>query len=117
VLRLEAFENSRIYKEKTKHFHDKMISRKEFSIGQKVLLFNSWLKTMAGKLWSKWIGTFVVTNVFPYGAVEIKSAGTDKVFKVNRQRLKLFHESLIPEEEIVEELSLEEPSYPSPATP
>ncbi|XP_039686931.1 uncharacterized protein [Medicago truncatula] len=106
-LRLKAYENSRIYKEKTKHFHDKMISKKDFSIGQKILLFNSRLKIMAGKLRSKWIGPFV----------EIKSAGTDKVFKVNSQRMKLFHESLMPEEEIVEELSLEEPSYPPAATP
>ncbi|MCI61409.1 hypothetical protein A2U01_0082666, partial [Trifolium medium] len=72
---------------------------------------------MAGKLRSKWIGPFVVTNVFHYGAVEIKSAGTDKVFKVNGQRLKLFHENLMPEEEIVEELPLEEPSYTPAATP
>ena len=108
---------TQIYKEKTKHFHDKMISRKEFSIGQIFLLFNFRLKITAGKLWSKWIGPFVVTNAFPYGAVEIKSACTDKVFKVNGQRLKLFHESLMSEEEIVEELSLEEPSYPSAATP
>jgi hypothetical protein len=116
-LRLEAYESSKIYKEKTKHFHDKMISRKEFSVGQQVLLFNSRLKLMAGKLRSKWIGPFVVTNVFPHGAVEIKSAGTNKVFKVNGQRLKLFHESSMPEEETVEELSLEKPSYPPAATP
>ncbi|MCI04071.1 hypothetical protein A2U01_0025113 [Trifolium medium] len=116
-LRLEAYENSRISKEKTKHFHDKMISRKEFSIGQKVLLFNSRLKIMAGKLRSKWIVPFVVTNVFPYGVVEINSAGTDKVFKVNRQRLKLFHESFVPEDATVDELSLETPSYPPAVTP
>ena len=110
-LRLDAYESSRIYKEKTKHFHDTMISRKEFSVGQQVLLFNSRLKLMAGKLWSKWIGPFVVTNVFPHGAVEIKSAGTDKVFKVNGQRLKLFHESSVPEDVSIEELSLEAPNY------
>ncbi|MCI34572.1 hypothetical protein A2U01_0055792, partial [Trifolium medium] len=74
-------------------------------------------RLMAGKLRSKWIGPFVVTNVFPYGVVEIKSAGTDKVFKVNGQRLKLFHESMLPEEETVEELPLEEPSYTLAATP
>ncbi|XP_050919228.1 uncharacterized protein LOC127136747 [Lathyrus oleraceus] len=73
-LRLEAYESSRIYKEKTKHFHDKMISRKEFFVGQQVLLFNSCLKLIAGKLRSKWIGPFIVTNVFPHGVVEIKSA-------------------------------------------
>ncbi|XP_050875453.1 uncharacterized protein LOC127079087 [Lathyrus oleraceus] len=100
-LRLEAYESSRIYKEKTKHFHDKMISRKEFSMGQQVLLFNFRLKLMAGKLRSKWIGPFVVTNVFPHGAVEIKSAGTDKVFKVNGKRLNLFHESSAPDNESI----------------
>ncbi|CAN6723552.1 unnamed protein product [Malus baccata var. baccata] len=40
-VRNEAYENSRIYKEKTKAFHDRMIRSKTFSIGQKVLLFNS----------------------------------------------------------------------------
>ncbi|CAJ2671830.1 unnamed protein product [Trifolium pratense] len=116
-LRLEAYESSRIYKEKTKHFHDKMISRKEFSVGQQVLLFNSRLKLMAGKLRSKWIGPFVVTNVFPSGAIEIKSTGTGKVFKVNGQRLKLFHDSSMPNIAPVEELSLDEPSYTPAATP
>ena len=35
---------------------------------------------MSGKLRSKWIGPFVVTNVFPYGTIEIKSESTDKSF-------------------------------------
>ena len=32
-LRNEAYESSRIYKEKTKAFHDKMISKKYFIVG------------------------------------------------------------------------------------
>ncbi|CAA6658088.1 unnamed protein product [Spirodela intermedia] len=36
LLRNEAYENHRIYKEKTKTFHDKYISRKKFDVGQKV---------------------------------------------------------------------------------
>ncbi|KAL0295214.1 UNVERIFIED_CONTAM: hypothetical protein Sradi_6846300, partial [Sesamum radiatum] len=36
-LRLDAYENSRIYKGKTKAFHDSFILRKQFDIGQKVL--------------------------------------------------------------------------------
>ncbi|RDX89808.1 hypothetical protein CR513_28418, partial [Mucuna pruriens] len=43
-LRLEAYENARIYKQKVKKFHDQTILRKDFHIGQKVLLFNSILK-------------------------------------------------------------------------
>ncbi|XP_045802429.1 uncharacterized protein LOC123896017 [Trifolium pratense] len=37
-------------KEKTTHFHDKMISKKKFSVGQKVLLFKSRLKDMKLKV-------------------------------------------------------------------
>ncbi|XP_050104655.1 uncharacterized protein LOC126584262, partial [Malus sylvestris] len=73
-VRNEAYENSRIYKEKTKAFHDRMIRSKTFSIGQKVLLFNSRLRLFPGKLRSKWIGPFIVTNVFPHGAVQIQKS-------------------------------------------
>ena len=37
----EAYENVKIYKEKTKAWHNKHILRKEFDEGQRVLLFNS----------------------------------------------------------------------------
>ncbi|CAN6557483.1 unnamed protein product [Malus baccata var. baccata] len=70
-IRHEAYENANIYKEKTKVFHDKMIRGKTFSVGQKVLLFNSRLRLFPGKLRSKWIGPFVITNVFVHGAVQI----------------------------------------------
>ena len=95
-LRNNAYESSRIYKEKTKFFHDQTISRKQFSIGQKVLLYHSRLKLFPGKLRSKWIGPFVVTNVFSHGAVEIQSLETNKIFKVNGHRLKLFYEGFWP---------------------
>ena len=70
-IRNDACESARIYKEKTKIFHDKMISRKKFKVGKKVLLYHSRLRLFLGKLHSRWIGPFVVTNVFPYGVVEI----------------------------------------------
>ncbi|MCI51322.1 hypothetical protein A2U01_0072566 [Trifolium medium] len=72
---------------------------------------------MVGKFRSKWIGPFVVTNVFPSGAIQIKSIGTGKVFKVNGQRLKLFNDSSMPVEAPAEELSLDKPSYTPAATP
>ena len=52
-IRNEAYENSRIYKEKSKAFHDKMILRKNFVMGQKVLLFYSRLKLFPNKLRSR----------------------------------------------------------------
>ena len=80
----EAYENAHIYKEKTKAWHDKHISRKEFEAGQQVLLFNSRLKLFLGKLKSRWLGPFTVTRVFSHGGAEVMhhEKGT---FKVNTQ--------------------------------
>ncbi|RDX61567.1 Retrovirus-related Pol polyprotein, partial [Mucuna pruriens] len=80
-LRLEAYENSRIYKQKVKKFHDQQILRKDFRVGQKVLLFNSRLKLIAGKLRSRWDGPFVITNVFPYGVVQLKDEQSNNTFQ------------------------------------
>ncbi|XP_023738020.1 uncharacterized protein LOC111886012 [Lactuca sativa] len=87
-IRNEAFESSRIYKNKTKAFHDKYLTRKTFEIGQKVLLYDSRLK---------WF------------SVEIKSNKTGKVFKVNSHRLKVFYEGF--QEKDMEVDSLERPNY------
>ena len=103
-LRNEAYENARIYKKKTKAFHDKMIRGKTFTIGQKVLLFNSRLRLFPGKLRSKWIGPFVVTNVFPHGAVQVQSLRNGVEFKVNGHRLKPYYENVVGQ--VVEEISL-----------
>ncbi|XP_031101912.1 uncharacterized protein LOC116005814 [Ipomoea triloba] len=108
-IRNDAYESSRIYKEKTKAFHDQKISRKIFSIGQKVLLYHSRLKLFPGKLRSRWVGPFVVTNVFPHGVVEIHSLETRKTFKVNGHRLKPFYEGF--QAYNVEEIGLQYPVY------
>ena len=39
--RSEAYENARLYKEKTKRWHDNLILRRDFHPGQQVLLHNS----------------------------------------------------------------------------
>ncbi|XP_070672247.1 uncharacterized protein [Malus domestica] len=104
----DAYESSRIYKEKSKAFHDKMISRKSFAIGQKVLLFSSRLRLFLGKLCSRGPGPFVITNIFPHGAVEIQSAKTGNGFKVNGNRLKPYYESFVVHD--VEVVPLQEPS-------
>jgi len=90
-IRNDAYENARIYKEKTKSLYDRMITRKEFNVGDKVL-YNSCLKLFPGKLRSHWIGPFVVSIVFPYGVVENTSLETNKVLKVNGHHLKPFYE-------------------------
>ena len=85
--RQNAYESSRIYKEKTKAWHDRHLVTTEFQLGQQVLLFNSRLKLFPRKLKSRWPSPFVITQVFPYGRV--KFAHPEKgTFKVNGQRLK-----------------------------
>nr|GEV63470.1 reverse transcriptase domain-containing protein [Tanacetum cinerariifolium] len=49
-LRDQAYENSLIYKEKTKRIHDSKIKERIFNIRDRVLLFNSHLKIFSGKL-------------------------------------------------------------------
>ena len=78
-----------------------MIRGKTFSIGQKVLLFDSRLRLFPGKLRSKWIGPFVVTNVFSHGAIQVQSLKTGHEFKVNGHRLKPYYDSF--KEHVVEE--------------
>jgi hypothetical protein len=60
----DAYEKARIYKEKTMSLHDRMITRKEFHVGDKVLLYHLHLKLFLGNLRSRWIGPFVVSNIF-----------------------------------------------------
>ncbi|XP_070056636.1 uncharacterized protein [Nicotiana tomentosiformis] len=86
--RLHAYENSKLYKEKTKRWHDKHIQHREFEPGQEVLLFNSRLKLFPGKLKSGWAGPFVVVNVRPHGAVELRDKSSSGTFLVNGQRIK-----------------------------
>ncbi|GKA27547.1 reverse transcriptase domain-containing protein [Tanacetum coccineum] len=49
-LRDQAYENSLIYKERTKKLHDLKIKNCIFNVGDQVLLFNSHLKIFSGKL-------------------------------------------------------------------
>ncbi|GKA58219.1 retrovirus-related pol polyprotein from transposon TNT 1-94, partial [Tanacetum coccineum] len=49
-LRDQAYENSLIYKEKTKRIHDAKIKNRVFNVGDQVLLFNSRLKNFLWQL-------------------------------------------------------------------
>ncbi|GKC40311.1 reverse transcriptase domain-containing protein [Tanacetum coccineum] len=70
-----AYENSLIYKEKTKRIHDSKIKNRVFNVGDQVLLFNSRLKMFSGKLKSRWSGPFTIAQVYPYGTVELSKLG------------------------------------------
>nr|GFA51976.1 reverse transcriptase domain-containing protein [Tanacetum cinerariifolium] len=94
-LRDQAYENSLIYKEKSKRLHDSKILNRVFNIGDRVLLFNSWLKILSGKLKSRWSGPFTISQVFPYGTIELTQPDGPN-FKVNGHRLKHYFGEDIP---------------------
>ncbi|XP_022147185.1 uncharacterized protein LOC111016197 [Momordica charantia] len=84
----DSYENAKAYKRKTKVWYDRRIKQITFEAGQKVLLFNSRLKSFLGKLKSRWSGPFIVVKVYPYGAVTVKDENTEREFTLNGQRLK-----------------------------
>ncbi|GJX53470.1 reverse transcriptase domain-containing protein [Tanacetum coccineum] len=96
-LRDHAYENSLIYKEKTKRIYDSKIKNRVFNTGDRVLLFNSRLKIFSGKLKTRWSGPFTITKVFPYGTVELSQANGPN-FKVNGHRVKHYFGGDIPTE-------------------
>ncbi|RDY08511.1 hypothetical protein CR513_07254, partial [Mucuna pruriens] len=88
-LRMEAYENARIYKQKKRSPY--------------------WPKS---KLRSRWDGPFVITNIFPHGAVQLKEEHTNRTFQVNGHQVKPFLEGPAPTGENTESISLVEPTPP-----
>nr|GEY41567.1 reverse transcriptase domain-containing protein [Tanacetum cinerariifolium] len=83
----QAYQNSLIYKEKTKRLHDSKIKDCVFNIVDRVLLFNSRLKIFSSKLKFRWSGPFTISQVYPYGIVELSQPNGPN-FKVNGHCLK-----------------------------
>ena len=81
-LRNEAYDNAKIYTDKPKKWHDKRIMRREFKMGDFVLLYNSRIKFFLGKLKSRWSGHYTVVATTPFGVVTLKTNSGNE-FKVN----------------------------------
>ena len=96
-LRNETYDNARIYKDRTKRWHDQKILRKEFKEGESVLLYNSRLRLFLGKLKSRWSGPFIVISVTQFRAITLKTKSGSE-FKVNGQRLKHYMGEAMNEE-------------------
>jgi tRNA U38,U39,U40 pseudouridine synthase TruA len=113
-MRLKAYENASIYKERIKRWYDKRLKKKEFKEGDKVLLYNSRFKTFGkGKLQSKWDGLYVVHSVLSNGAVTIMDIKGDQ-FMVNGQRLKVYYEpDVVPLHHVDVFTMEEEPERPA----
>ncbi|KAJ9545002.1 hypothetical protein OSB04_024709 [Centaurea solstitialis] len=71
-LRLLAYENSRIYKEQRKRWHDAQMKEVNvFREGDKVLICQTHFKFLLGKIKSRCIGSYVVLKAHPSGYVDL----------------------------------------------
>nr|GEX63356.1 hypothetical protein [Tanacetum cinerariifolium] len=86
----QPYENSLIYKERTKKLYDEKIKNRNFNVGDQVLLFNSRLKIFSGKLKSHWLGPLTISEIYPYGTAKLVHPDGCN-FKVNCHRLKHYH--------------------------
>nr|GEX94471.1 hypothetical protein [Tanacetum cinerariifolium] len=100
-LRDQAYENSVIYKERTKKLHDSKIKNRIFNVGDQVLLFNSRLKIFSKKLKTRWSCPFTITQVFSYGTVELSQPNGPN-FKVNGHRVKHYFRGDIPSKVVLD---------------
>ena len=92
-LRNDAYNNSNIAKQRLKRWHDQLVSRKEFQKGQRDLLYDFKLHIFSGKLKSRWIGPFIIQQVYSNGVAELLNSNSTGSLKVNGQRVKPFVES------------------------
>ncbi|KAJ9541208.1 hypothetical protein OSB04_027714 [Centaurea solstitialis] len=89
-LRSPAYENSKIYKEQRKKWHDAHLKEvKVFKEGDKILMYQTRFKFSPTKLKSRCIGPYVVLKTYPSGYVDLMTERGQ--FKVNGHRLKLYH--------------------------
>ena len=86
--RTQAYENAKLFKEKVKRWHDKRIQKREFNVGDYVLLYNSRLRFFAGKLLPKWEGPYVIDEVYCFGVIKINNTEGTNPKVVNSQRIK-----------------------------
>ena len=72
-----------------------------------VLLSNSRLHWFLGKLMSKWTSLYLVTHLFPHGAVELETKEGVR-FEVTGQRIKIYFGHAESANEVIEAYHLDE---------
>ncbi|XP_015068702.1 uncharacterized protein LOC107013260 [Solanum pennellii] len=94
--RLHSYENAKMYKEKTKKWHDKRIVSHTLKPGQLELLLDSRLKLFPGNIRSKWSAQFKVVRITQHGAVELRNNDKSSTFLLNGQRVKHLSHPVLP---------------------
>nr|GFC53303.1 reverse transcriptase domain-containing protein [Tanacetum cinerariifolium] len=90
--------------------HDSKIKNRVFNIGDKVRLFNSRLKIFSGKLKSCWSSPFTISQVYPYGTVELSQPNGPN-FKVSGYYLKHYFGEDVPKKACHLPVELEDKAY------
>ena len=104
---LEDYEISSLYKETIKKYHEQEFEKHDFMVGDLVFLFNSRLLLFPGKLKFKWTGPYLVTQLFPNGAVELETKEGVRC-KVNGHRIKIYFGHAESANEVIEAYHLDE---------
>nr|GEU67417.1 reverse transcriptase domain-containing protein [Tanacetum cinerariifolium] len=74
---------------------------RKLQLNELILLFNYRLKIFSGKLKTRWSGPFTITQVFPYGTVEL-SQPNGPSFKVNDHCVKHYSRGDIPSKVVLD---------------
>ncbi|GJX59870.1 hypothetical protein Tco_0291260 [Tanacetum coccineum] len=94
-LRLDAYESSISYKERSKRWYDKWIKAPtKYEKGDKVLLFNYRLQLFLGKLKSRWYGPFTVSKDMKSRAIELYDEERNE-FIVNKKCVKPYQKDVL----------------------
>jgi hypothetical protein len=70
--REKGYHSAKLYKERTKRWHDKRVKTKQFKLGAMVLFFNFRVHLFGlGKLHSKWEGPYLVLHATDHSVVTL----------------------------------------------
>ena len=94
------------HKEKIKKKNEQKSEKQEFMVGDLVILDSSRIHCLPGKRNSKRTGPYLITQVFPHGAVELKTKEGAR-FKVNGERIKLYFAHTTSMNEVIEAYHLD----------
>ena len=95
------------HNEKMKNENEEKSAKQEFMVGDLVLVDSFGVPCLPGKLKSKWTGPYLITQVFPRGAFELKAKEGVR-FKMNRDQIKLYFGHKASGYEVIEAYHLDE---------
>ena len=95
------------HKENMKKENEEKSEKQEFMVGDLVLVDSSGSPCLPSKIKSKWIGPYLITQLFPHGEVELEIKEGVRL-KVNGERIKLYFGHTESANEVIEAYHLGE---------